>query len=357
MIYTITCQRARNYGAVLQTWALARFLENMNQTVKVIDYIPEYLNQSVTSSSRIFNLIRSVIQFPDRHKGTRVFNRFLEQYIPLTPASYSSCAQMEQNLPPAEIYVAGSDQIWNMNCPNGNDDSYFLKFADHRGKKIAYAASFAMQALTPEQQTRVSDLTADFSAVSIREESGTALFKQATGKNACTVCDPVFLLTADEWKERMDIHPSDGEDYILVYAFYRQREVFDYARKLARKNNCKVYFINTAYLDFIMPCDKYFWCASPNTFLELLSHAKSVVTNSFHGVSFSLIFHKDVHVFYPPRKGNSRLKDILALAGMEDRAVQDGNLIETTIDYSQVDSRLDPYIQQSKEYLIHAVND
>ena len=354
MIYTITCQRARNYGAVLQPYALAEFLKKNNNVVKVIDYKPKYLNQSLTSKNFVFNLVRSIIQFPDRYKGNRVFGTFLDRYVPLTTESYSSCSDMEQRLPPAKIYIAGSDQIWNMNCPNGYDDSYFLKFADGHGRKVAYAASFAMEELSDLQKERVESLTKDFYAVSIRENSGTELFKKATNRKAITVADPVFLLSASEWS-KLASEKYSKDKYVLVYAFYRQKEVFQYAKRLAEKEKCKVYFVNTAYLDCIMPCNKYLWCVSPNDFIALIKNAESVVTNSFHGLSFSLIFHKDVHVFYPPRKGNSRLEDILKLTGLINRVVRDNKIIKENIDYRQVDRNLQLFMENSKKFLIETL--
>lgn len=353
-VYTITCQRAKNYGAVLQTYALAKYLDSCGHNVEVIDYVPNYLNQSLTSKNWAFNFIRSVIQFPDRFKGEKVFGKFLSEFIPLTSRTYYSYTELQKELPPADAYVAGSDQIWNMNYPNGNDDSYFLKFAPLGSRKISYAASLAMDKLSEQQESRLLELTKDFTALSIRENSGTRLINDLGNKKAVTVIDPVFLLDAEDWRAIMDSAPLN-EKYILVYAFFRQKEVFEYAMRLAQKKDCKVYFVNTAYLDVIMKKDKYYWCASPNRFIELIHNAESVVTNSFHGLSFSLIFHKDVHVFYPNREGNSRIRDLLEMTDLSSRVVVDKNkVISETIDYTSVDEALNRQIEFSKNFLDRA---
>lgn len=356
-VYTITCQHAKNYGAVLQTYALAKYLDSCGHNVEVIDYVPNYLNQSLTSKKWAFNFIRSVIQFPDRFKGEKVFGKFLSEFIPLTSRTYYSYTELQEELPPADAYVVGSDQIWNMNCPNGNDDSYFLKFAPSGSCKISYAASLAMDKLSLQQESRLIELTKDFTALSIRENSGTELINSLGNQKAVTVVDPVFLLDAKEWMSIMD-STSQNEKYILVYAFYRQKEVFEYAMRMAREKKCKVYFINTPYLDFIMKKDKYFWCATPNRFIKLIHDAESVVTNSFHGLSFSLIFHKDVHVFYPNRKGNSRIKDLLELTNLSDRVVRDNKtVIREDIDYISVDKALNRQIDFSKSFLRKSLED
>ena len=104
-----------------------------------------------------------------------------------------------------------------------------------------------------------------------------------------------------------------------------------------------------------MKKDKYYWCASPNRFIELIHNAESVVTNSFHGLSFSLIFHKDVHVFYPNREGNSRIRDLLEMTDLSSRVVVDKNkVISDTIDYTSVDEALNQQIEFSKNFLDRA---
>ena len=356
MIYTITCQRAKNYGAVLQTYALAKFIDSLGYPVQVIDYKPNYLNVSQTNSGFLFNLARTIIQFPDRCRGEYVFKKFLNDYVPLTKRTFSTCEDIKENLPYGSLYIAGSDQIWNMNCANGNDDSYFLSFAPEKAKKASYAASLAMEQLSNEQKKRLVDMTTDFNAVSIREKSGKELFENATNRFADLVLDPVFLLDKESWKSIINEH-EEKDKYLLVYAFYRHKEVFEYARKLANKMKCRVYFVNTAYLDCLMKYDKYFWCVSPNEFLTLFNNAESVVTNSFHGIAFSLIFHKDLHVFLPKRTGNSRINDFLQVLGLDSRIVKSDELIDSKIDYKKIDSLLNEKIDHSKSFLLKLLDD
>ncbi len=342
-IFTMTCHRAYNYGAVLQAYALQTYLSNRGHDVKVLDYSPHYLRKS---NNRLRQFLKNVLQFPDRCKNKKTFDDFLNKYINLSKKTFHTYDELVNADEKADVYIAGSDQVWNMNMKNGNDDSYFLRFAPEGAKKMSYAASIAMENLSENQKKRFNEMLSDYYAVSVREKSGVKLLKDI--EIECSeVCDPVFLLNEHQWDDFSSKNVYK-EDYVLVYAFYNQREVYDFAQSLAKERKCKVYSIGTGFREKFSGVDKYFWSPSPKEFVNLVRNSKAVITNSFHGLSFSLIFNKPAYVFRTKTAGNSRIVDILRKIDMyEDNPFR----IACVEDYSAVNEKLKEFRETSIAFL------
>lgn len=350
--YTITCSRPNNYGAVLQTYALNKALTKLDVDAKVIDYNPSYYK--ISNQRFIKKLIRNIIRIPDNIKGNRVFGDFLQQYVPMSAETFDSYADLLSNPPQADLYIAGSDQIWNcMNKENGKDDAFFLTFAPTAKRRITYAASLAMPHIPNSQKARYHNLIEALDQVSVREPSAKPLLQEIGIRNVKTVPDPVFLLNRDDWDELAD--QSDfkkTEDYILVYGYNRQKDVYSYAKELAKKLNIKVYIIGNAIEDYFLPGDKYFWNASPNTFIDLIRNAKAVVTNSFHGTVFSLIYNVPFHFFTVKQSTNSRMLDLLSTTGLINRHVTDSKLLSNSVSFENANSVIATQRDTGIEYLI-----
>lgn len=339
--YTITCSRPTNYGAVLQTYGLNTALRKMGIDARVIDYNPEYYWKS--NRPLPVRIIRNIVRFPDLIKGKKVFGDFLNQYVPMSRRMYHSLAEIEADLPIADVYICGSDQIWNCkNKENGKDDAFFLSFAPEGSRKIAYAASLAMPEIPQDQRSRFHTLISDFDAVSVREPSAIHLLEEIGIEKAQSVVDPVFLLESTDWDviaNASDYNPK--EEYVLVYGYNRQKNVYSYARKLAKKLGVKVYTIGTAIEDYALNTDKYFWNASPNTFVNLIRNAKAVVTNSFHGTVFSIVYNKPFHFFTVKQTTNSRMLDLLDSLDLADRHVLSEELLDNSIDFKKINYLLE----------------
>lgn len=324
--YTITCHRPLNYGAVLQSYALNTKLKQLGLDAKVIDYYPDYYKFS--NKKLPIRIIRYFLRLPDWILGKKRFGKFIENHIPLSSKMYKNIEELNNNIPRADFYFAGSDQIWNCDeLVNGKDDAFFLTFAPKKAKKISYAASLAMPEVPIEQIERYTKLIQDFDSISIREKDGVDLVKGLGIKNVQHVLDPVFLLKSKDWDVIADSSSFESrEKYILVYGFKRQKNLYRYARKLGAELGVKVYAINTNIEDYFLDIDKYFWNASPETFVNLIKNAECVVTNSFHGLSFSIIYNKPFHLFSRGGKANSRMINLLNDLGLSDRIVESENL-------------------------------
>lgn len=354
--FTITCHRPLNYGAVLQTYALNTKLNELGLDAKVIDYNPPYYTKS--NKSLFIRIIREVFRLPDWIYGKMKFGKFISKYIPLSENQYKNLDELNKNVPKADYYFAGSDQIWNCEeLLNGKDDSFFLTFAPKGSRKVSYAASLAMSEVPDSQTDRYRKLISDFDAVSIREKDGVKAVQDLGIENVINVLDPVFLLDNDGWDyivSQSEFKPK--EKYILVYGFKRQKNLYKYARELSQKLNVKVYAINNNIEDYFLDIDKYFWNASPETFVKLIKNSEAVVTNSFHGLSFSIIYNKPFHLFSRKGKANSRMLNLLSDLNLSDRVISSEVLVSNEVNFTEANQFISSRRKSSIEFIKNSIN-
>lgn len=352
LIKIITCHYAYNYGAVLQTYALCKYLNDLGNQAEVINYRPWYYKGSTKTTNKLKLLLRKLVRIPDNIKSEKVFYSFLKQYIPMTDEYKTYSDLVEGNLK-ADLFIAGSDQIWNLNLPNGIDDAFYLKFVN-AGKKAAYAASLGMDSITDEQKRYLKKKLAMFDYISVRELSTKIQFDEGNITRAEVVMDPVYLLNREEWITLMKRPKHFLKDkYIMVYAFNRQKEIFDFSKRLGKKYGYKVISVNTFWEDRLWGLDYYYWNCKPEEFLYLLYHAECIVTNSFHGLSFSLIFNKPVILFDKDDKGNLRMNDLINNLGATQVKNKDIkiNRVIPTLDYNLINKNIEINCKHSVEYL------
>lgn len=314
-IYTITCSNAYNYGAVLQAYALQCYLENQGNSVEIIDYYPPYLRKiSEKYRKNIFlRVVRSILYFPDYHKSEMVFKKFKQEYLNNTRKC--TCKEDIISLEKPDLYIAGSDQIWNPHFENGRDENYFLNFG--KVNKVSYAASIALPTLEKKFHEDFRNYLKDYLTVTVREKKNVETL-QNIGIQSDYVVDPVYLLSLNEWRKLCTEKCED--DYILVYALHHVQKIYDYAFDLAKKINAKVYVVNVEIKEKRRGNDKFFWNPTVNTFLSLIANSKAVVSNSFHGISFGLIFNKPIHLF-DTEDNDLRLKNIIDIFELRERCL------------------------------------
>lgn len=359
-IKTITCQNVNNHGANLQAYALMHYLETLGNDVEIINYCPEYFkhfrpfvcSNPMFEKNAIIKFLYLSAKFPGRVisylkylKSPRKanFELFRSKYYKLTDM-YESFDELKTNPPKADLYIAGSDQIWNTMMNNGKDPAYYLQFAPAGCITATYAASFSVSEIPEElkKQTRKYIDSIDF--VSVRENSALDILEDLGIQNSCAVLDPVFLLDKNQWK-KLESDIILDERYVLVYDFEGTDTVKNFAVEYAKRNNLKIYSLyNNGY------CDKNFEDYGPDVFLSLIKNAEFIVSNSFHATAFSLIYEKEFCVIKRQEGINSRMVDLLDSVGIDDRIVdnyQDFNLI----DYKSVKEKLEIQVEKSKGYL------
>ncbi|MBR6596992.1 MAG: polysaccharide pyruvyl transferase family protein [Paludibacteraceae bacterium] len=358
-IKTITCHDVYNYGASLQAFALMDFLQSQGHNVEIIDYLPhkkrrryEYFKVAPTG---IFRKIVTFLPFLEpilglwqnryewlNRKRKYNFDLFKKEYLVCTSRKYESFEELNTDRPVADLFVAGSDQIWNVYYDNGRDPSFYCAFEPDNQKRISYAASFGADNIPEDSEQFVRNMLSQMKAISVRESSGVAIVERL-GLTAVNVLDPVFLIEPEKWRSmcRMD----RGNDYILVYDFlHNDPNVEALSKMLAKKYNKKIVSIN----DFLPLgyADVNVNDAGPIEFLEYIKNADFVISSSFHATAFSVIFSRQFYTFPLVGHGNSsRMVDFLNMLGLDDRFVtemdhfQEAKMIDYDIVYGNINTR------------------
>jgi hypothetical protein len=364
-IKTITCHDVYNHGASLQAYALQRYLTGQGHEVEIIDYKPWYLSNHYKLSSIsnpkydkfIIKYIYLLAKLPGRVillKRKRAFDRFKKKYLKLTPKRYASFEELKANCPEADIYIAGSDQIWNTIFENGKDPAFYLDFVPAGKKRVAYAASFATEKIANGYEDFVKKLIGNIHCISVREQTGVELLHYLGIKYTVQVCDPVFLLSQKQWNDLGSI--SYPDKYLLVYDTEKSNTLKEISMVLAKKMNLKIYSAGSFKLSY---ANRNFHQSGPVEFVSLIKNAEYVISNSFHGSAFALIFQKNFCVVNRSEAINSRMHNLLEGFGLSNRLVNEKSNLEEfseMIDYSSVNQQLKLSIDLSKQYLQTAIH-
>lgn len=297
-----------NYGGILQNWALQQVLINLGHEPITIDFLPRpSLYRFICST--IKSLILWLIPFRRRkfirwhYKRSPLFEKFIESKIKKTDIChrYSMALVREYHL---DALIVGSDQTWRPLYNRNVLYDMFLRFAkDFRGKKIAYAASFGVdQWEFTEEQTRIcSSLVQLFDAVSVREESGVRLCREYLKINAIPALDPTLLVEKEAYLELCSHIPERREIFLAAYVLDSSNEVEDVIKEESVKRG--------------MIVRRYSADANAELTVEewisIFRDASFIVTDSFHGTVFSIIFGKPFRCVANIGRGNARFLDLL----------------------------------------------
>jgi coenzyme F420-reducing hydrogenase beta subunit len=288
-IGVITFQRALNYGALLQAYALQQFLTKEGYDPNLIDYYPTTFKneRKLINFSSLGQLTKSLIKFPMYKKKVDAFNRFLKK-CNITKI-YRSSIELEKLNKEYDLFISGSDQVWNSKW-NFNDPNYFLSFADV-DKRYSYAASIGNNMMSDIQEEIIKEKLNSFSKISLREESTSKWLKDILPNNDIeTNIDPTLLLSKDEW---LKITLKNKEKpYLLIYMLENNGDLLDFAKKEAKRRNINIIQIKDVFKNED-PEIKFASCISIERFVTLFANADFIVTNSFHGLAFSTIMEKD----------------------------------------------------------------
>ena len=358
-IKTITCHDVYNHGASLQAYALQTYLESMGHSVEIIDYKPDYLSRHYllwSVDNPIFDKpfikqLYLMAKLPGRLvalKRKKVFDAFTKLYLKRTACRYYSNEELKANPPHADVYIAGSDQIWNTLFQNGRDAAFYLDFAPKEAKRISYGASFATEDVVEEYKPFVRKMLQNFDVISIRERCSLSLLASLGREDGIAVCDPVFLLSKEQWNE-VASHTHEKERYLLVYDTEHSAKIQEIAQQIAKEKNLKIYNISGFRLGYV---DKDMWASSPLDFVQLIRDADYVVSNSFHATAFSLIYERDFCVVNRSEGINERMKSLLMSYNIVGRLVTSYSAsLLNPIDYRVVNPLLQKDINDSKEFL------
>lgn len=367
-IKTITTWADYNYGASLQAYALLTYLQKHGHEAELIQYLPPYQTrmydygwvnpESRASRYAMTRVLYRVAKFAQRQttlRRKRVFDEFNFRTIRTTDAVYRSYEELKANPPEADLYVVGSDQVWNVLYEAGRDPAFFLEFV-RNGRKASYAASFSYLDLDEANRKRIAASLTGFEAVSVREYQGRDLL-QTMGIESTWVLDPVFLLPLSEWN-RLATDASGRcvpkEKYVLVYDFEGNDRLKAFVKEYARRNGWRICAITDKHP--LTYADRNIRHAGPREFVRLIAGCEAVVSNSFHGTVFALLYHKPFFVFNRHRhRVNSRMESLLALFESADCLVDDGadweRLMNRSFDWERIEHIRELMWQVSVSYL------
>lgn len=326
-IAVITMQGVYNYGSALQTFATQSYLESKGHIVEIIDYYP-YRMRNYGSLSQLYrdakpfhksvakSAAAAFVKFWSFKKLEKAFAPFSRELIKKT-RKFESNEDLMQNPPEADIYCTGSDQVWNDYLEGKFDTAYFLDFAPTGKKKIAYSASFGRDDIEPEELISVQELLNQYSAISVREESGLYSLSKTCIPHKCCVLDPTFMLSGEEWRRIATDIPHKG--YVLVYKLHEDSIASEAAIEIAKKMNKKVIRISNDYLKRIKG-GMTVVAPEVRQFISYIANADMVVTDSFHATSFAINLNVPF-VSIQWKMFNDRIGTILRKTGLLDRSV------------------------------------
>jgi len=358
-IKTITCHDVYNFGASLQAYALMKYLQNLGHQVEIINYKPDYMNYKIWSVGDRWKkniLIRFlfllyVVPLRLRLKSRRsMFDLFTRNWLTVTAKKYLSNDDLKRDPPVADIYFAGSDQIWNTSHHHGKDPAFYLDFVPSNAVRASYAASFSISQIPSEYSDFVKSKLEKIDAISVREKSGLNILSSLNIESGIVVLDPVFLLDMDKWDQLASYNTN--EKYILIYDQENNSLIKNTAKRLAKEKNLKIYAITSLYPMYY--ANNRIITIGPQEFLGLIKNCEFLLTNSFHGTAFSLIFQKQFFTFKRTHeKVNSRMIDLLEMFKLSDRIINDyeDTLHIKEINYHNISQLIEEKIQNSKLYI------
>lgn len=349
-----------NYGSILQTYALQSALKKIGADPVVLDYVSKddtplglvaaNLRISKKGRSWIGVMIYALIQTPTFLSMFSVFRSHQKRLLKL-----SRRVQDRKGLSSVgadiDFAVAGSDQIWNR-IIDSIDENYFLPFMKRRFQRFSYAASLGGTTPLAEDTDLVLNSAREMGAVSVREPSS-ARWISDNGIEARSDVDPVMLHDREFWKDFTKSKRTKKFEYILVYNLHVSSEFTMKLKKIQKHLGLPIIRLSPDWKHIIHP-GKTKILESPEGFLSWIRDAKCVVTDSFHGTVFSLIFGRPIYVV-PPGKYSTRLTDVLARVGLESsvypRDEEQASLDIPTYDTAKVDELLKAEAGGSWEYL------
>lgn len=322
----LTFHTADNYGAVLQAYALQQFIRNnISPNVYVIDYREKDETKGLSifkgsTHNPIKNLVLNILYLLQRKKLHAIHNKFEDfrnNYLHLTERRYESETSLGE-CNDMDYFITGSDQVFNARLKDYR--VWYLGTISENGKKVAYAPSFGFSTFTDEITNKILPLLKDFNALSCREESGAKYLSDILCQPIPVLLDPVFLLNREEWKQ-MAVSPKVKGKYLLVYCLSKGKagKINQLAHQIAKKENLSVVTIGSSGI-FTHGSNAII---GPREFVGCFSNAAFVLTDSFHGTSFSLIFGKRHLSYIANRDKGTRIESVMKIFGKEKEIIYD----------------------------------
>lgn len=350
----LTYHYSDNYGAVLQAFSLCNVLKKQGYQVHIINLIPK---------ESFIGKIKKLLKKP----LIKSFVNFRKEYFNLYPnekLTYESLKSLE--ISDFHAIIVGSDQVWRKDYTKGLEFSYFLDFVPNHIKKISYAASFGLDYYqgTPKEISKIRNELKTFSAISVREKTGMRICNKDFGIEAVLVLDPVLLVSPELFDFEYNEKPSKSiltqylldptpEKLSIVNQVSKEKSLSIYVnyKKASKPISMKSYIINRRN-EYFPTVESWVWG---------IKNAEFVVTDSFHGLAFSILFKKQFICIVNEKRGKSRMLGLLELLGLSHLALYETSLQSfsisnySEIDFNTVDTKLNTLREKSLNFLMDAL--
>ena len=357
----ITYHNAINYGAVLQAYALQQVLLGMGVQCDIIDYScpavdKQYRRKKISDRAYWKEYVLDFLSAHRLDSKKEAFQKFRAEHLCLSEKiDNASC----ENFDIYDALIVGSDQVFNPKNTEG--DSFYLLDFQCNSKKIAYAASIGnnefLKLWKEKYNVDYVSLLKQFDSISFREEAASVFVSDLMNNSYETTLDPVILAGTDVWQE---FQGDESEDYIFVYNLGNIPLLVESVKNIQKETGLKVRVVNKDVKGDFLLCDfDNVSSISPIEFLRMLSGAKYVITDSFHGTAFSVLYHKNFISVVNPHKvnTNSRIVDLLKKLNLQERIVTeaDGFRYDSITTYAEVDEKIREMQKHSIEWLRKAL--
>ncbi len=345
----ITFQETNNYGANLQNYALQQAVKQLGGTPETIDYRSRYIGRPYAPAhlknkglgAYLFGVVGYLV-YALRTGKTKAFRRHIA-YSPQVKRE-----GLEAMNDRYDLFLTGSDQVFNHKL-TGMDGTYMLDFVKDKAKCHSYAASLGLAALEPAVQEQYRAWLSDFATLTVREQTAAGVLSETLGREVSVVSDPCLLLERADW-EAVAVAPKQKKPYVFVYELAWSKDVVALAQRIAKDKG-----LNIIFAPFPMgkaACGGWRLGAGPGEILGLIRDAEYVVTDSFHGTLFSILFNKAFYTRIAEKAIGSRISDLLTKCGLEDRLLDPTMTSFTSdIDYDAVNAVLADFRQASRDTL------
>lgn len=362
----VTFHGSHNYGSVLQTFALCQTLSKMGLEPVVVNFIHpagvlmyEFVlwSRKRTLRKNIYNLLfRGILRNGAKRRNN--FHEFIRNEIPLTKR-YFERKEITEHF---DYLVCGSDQIWNPDAVDSRDMIFFLDFGDKNTIRFSYAASSGSRKFLPEERDEIKSLLSRMKGIGVREEFMKDYLNKEYNLDSIVNPDPTVLLSSSEWEKIERPVPNLPEKYLLVYSLHNPKETVEFAKDISQYSGLPVIHINP--LDnrkkFVCKAADYsLFDISPYQFIWLFHHADYVVSNSFHGNMFSVIFRKPF-VCFEGEQGDTRITTLHNKLGFGNSRILSSakDFTETLmeLDYSLRENAIEEFIKDGIAYISQCIS-
>jgi hypothetical protein len=338
-IGVVTFHRAINIGGALQSYALQYFLKKNGIKSEIIDYRCPAIEQQYYKRPFGWKLLKRFLSALLRNGVIKVntskFDQFRSDYLPISKTVFYPETIHTANRD-YTAFVTGSDQVWSWYCA-GFDQAYFLDFVKKPNTRHAYAASFGGSEIPQDYIPRYQELLDEFESITVRESVGADLVEVMTSQQVPVVNDPTLLLSASTWRKQLIKHSVSRKPFVLVYMIAESKELLKLARDLGKEKKLDIIYINDrVYKPKGIISERG---VGPKEFLELVDSCDMFITNSYHGICFSIIFQKDLYIGLLTQNTavNARIMYMIEKYNLSERLFQSPAFnVNSTINYKHI---------------------